>query len=88
MGNCSECGKKLLFWEGFIHPIQGKKYLLCSDCFGIIYKSMKFYNKCLFIGRKNHKKECYFWDSENKKCKNEKYFTNLNKKKKNIENLS
>ena len=60
MGNCSECGKKLRFWDGYRHPILGKKYLLCSNCYDLIDKSLEFYNKCLFEGRENHKKECYF----------------------------
>ncbi|GAI81199.1 unnamed protein product [marine sediment metagenome] len=44
-------------------------------------KSLEFYNKCLFEGRENHKKECYFWDSEKNRCRNEEYFKNINKKK-------
>lgn len=88
MSNCNECGKKLRFWEGYKHPILGKKYFVCRDCFERLYKSLEFYNECLFIGRQNHKKECYFWDSENKKCKNEKYFKNMNGTKNNSKNLS
>lgn len=83
MKSCSECGKKLRFWEGYIHPIQGRNYLVCSNCFDYINTGKKFYQKCLFEGRKNHKSECYFWDSKKKKCKNEKYFKDMDKKKKN-----
>jgi len=82
MGNCSECGKKLRFWQGYTHPIKGEKYLICNNCFDYINESREFFKKCLFEGRQNHKNECYFWDSENKKCKNEKYFKNMNEKKK------
>lgn len=78
MKNCNECGKKLRFFEGYAHPIFGKKYFLCTKCFDFISRSMKFYRKCLFEGRKNHKKECYFWDSKTKNCKNEKYFNKIN----------
>ncbi len=81
MGNCSECGKKIGFLGGYLHPIRGEKYLVCSDCFNKIDKSIGFYQKCIVEGRKNHKKECYFWDSKNKRCKNEKFFKNLNKKR-------
>ena len=88
MGNCTECGKKLRFWEGYRHPVRGKEYLVCSNCFDVIAKGIKFYNKCLFEGRQNHKNECYFWDSENNRCKNEKYFKNMNEKKNNSENVS
>jgi hypothetical protein len=76
MKNCSECGKKLGFLEGYKHPIKGEKYLVCPNCFYIIDKSMEFYKKCLFEGRQNHKNECFFWDPKNKKCKNEKHFKN------------
>ncbi len=81
MGNCSEGGKKLRFWEGYRHSILGKKYLLCSNCYDLMDKSLEFYNKCLFEGRENHKKEYYFWDSEKNRCRNEEYFKNINKKK-------
>jgi len=87
MGNCSECGKKLRFWKGYRHLVLGEKYLVCSDCFDVIDKSIEFYNKCLFEGRQNHKNECYFWDSEKNKCKNEKYFKNMNQKKNEIRAL-
>jgi hypothetical protein len=32
---CFECNKKLGFFEGYRHPILGKKDLLCSACFDI-----------------------------------------------------
>ena len=80
MENCSECGKKLRFLEGYRHPILGKEYLLCSNCYDLIAEGLEFYKKCLFKGRENHKKECYFWDSEKNKCRNEEYFKNINKK--------
>ena len=61
MGNCSECGKKLRFREGYRHPVLGEKYLVCSDCFDVIDKSIEFYNKCLFEGRQKHKKAVHFY---------------------------
>jgi hypothetical protein len=86
MVNCCECGKKLRFFDGYRHPIQGKKTLICKNCFEKISKSIEFYNICLFEGRQNHKNECYFWDVEKKKCKNENYFKNSkdNEKRKHI----
>jgi len=81
MGNCSECGKKLRFYEGYIHPLRGKKYVVCSACFDTIMKGIVFYNTCLFKGRENHKKECYFWDTQTKRCRNETYFQASKKKK-------
>jgi len=88
MRHCSECGKKLRFWEGYVHPIRGKNYLVCGRCFDFIDKGVEFYNKCLFEGRQNHKTECYFWDAEKKECRNEKYFTNMKKKMNNDKSLS
>ncbi len=81
MGNCSECGKKLRFFEGYIHPLRGKKYLVCRACFDTITKGIAFYKNCLFKGRENHKKECYFWDTQTKKCRNEAYLKASKNKK-------
>jgi hypothetical protein len=77
---CSECGKKLRFFEGFIHPALGKNYLVCYKCYDYINKGMEFYRECLLEGRHNHKKECYFWDNKKRRCKNEQYFKNFTKK--------
>ena len=74
MKYCCECGKELQFYEGYIHPIHGKKNLVCYKCFNYITVSLDFYQNCLSKGRQNHKNECYFWDSKQKKCKNENYF--------------
>jgi hypothetical protein len=87
MRRCSECGKKLRVFEGYRHPLRGKKYLVCSNCFDIIMKSIIFYNKCLFKGRENHKKECFFWDKEKNRCRNEEYFKKKNSKKNNPESV-
>jgi len=81
MGSCSECGKKLRFYEGYIHPLHGKKNLVCNACFDTIMKGIAFYNTCLFKGRENHKKECYFWDTQMKRCRNEAYFQAKKKNK-------
>ena len=79
MKYCCECGKKLRCFEGYIHPILGKKNLVCYKCLNHINISMEFYKNCLFNGRQDHKKECYFWDSKKKKCRNEKYFKDFNR---------
>jgi len=81
MSSCSECGKKLRLYEGYIHPLRGKKYLVCRACFEYITQGIAFYNTCLFEGRENHKKECYFWDAQTKRCRNEAYFQSRKKKK-------
>jgi hypothetical protein len=81
MGNCSECGKKLRFYEGYIHPLRGKKNLVCNACFNTIMKGIAFYNTCLFKGRENHREECYFWDAQTKRCRNEATFKQIRKRK-------
>ena len=81
MSSCSECGKKLHLYEGYSHPLRGKKYLVCKACFEYITKGIAFYNTCLFKGRENHKKECYFWDAKKKRCRNEAYLQARMKKK-------
>ena len=43
MKNCYECGKELKFWEGYSHPVLGKKELVCSKCFDILEESMEKY---------------------------------------------
>jgi hypothetical protein len=40
MKKCVECGKKLGILGGFIHPVKGNKFLLCSSCFDTIYESV------------------------------------------------
>ena len=40
MERCKECGKKLGLLESYQHPILGKDFLLCSDCFDSEYESV------------------------------------------------
>ena len=47
MRKCSECGKKLGFFEGYRHPIEGKKKCVCGKCWDKLEKSEKRY--CSFI---------------------------------------
>ena len=42
---CEECSKKLGFFEGYHHPAMGKKKLLFSNCFDVIYKSVEEWRK-------------------------------------------
>ena len=79
MKKCSECGKKINFLRSYYHPILGKNYYVCDNCYNYINKGLEYYKKCLYEGRENHKKECYFWDKEKKRCKNEKYFKAMKK---------
>jgi predicted amidophosphoribosyltransferase len=47
MRKCSECGKKLGFFEGYSHPVEGKKKCVCGKCWDKLEKSEKRY--CSFI---------------------------------------
>jgi hypothetical protein len=44
MKKCYECGKKLQFWEGYHHPILGKRELVCKECFDILEESILKYS--------------------------------------------
>lgn len=39
--NCAECGKKLGILSGYKHPVKGKKYAVCGDCFNTIDDSVR-----------------------------------------------
>ena len=45
MHECEECGKKLGFIEGYRHPVMGKNYLLCRNCFDTVSESVEKYQK-------------------------------------------
>ena len=44
---CSECGKKLGFFEGYRHPVEGKKKCVCGKCWDKLEKSEAKY--CSFV---------------------------------------
>jgi DNA-binding Lrp family transcriptional regulator len=43
--NCSECDKKLGFFEGYIHPIEGEKKCVCKKCWDELETSQRKYSK-------------------------------------------
>ena len=43
MNKCYECGKELKLWEGYRHPVLGKKELVCSKCFDILREDVENY---------------------------------------------
>jgi hypothetical protein len=45
MVECKECGRKLGIFEGYRHPLMGKKHLLCSNCFDTVSKSVEQWNR-------------------------------------------
>ena len=47
MRKCSECGKKLGFFEGYRHPVEGKKKCVCGKCWDKLEKSEAKY--CSFV---------------------------------------
>jgi len=44
---CSECGKKLRLFEGYHHPVEGRKKCVCGKCFDKIESSEAKY--CSFV---------------------------------------
>jgi hypothetical protein len=38
--NCEECGKRIGFLKGYIHPTMGKKHLVCSHCYDHVSDSV------------------------------------------------
>jgi hypothetical protein len=40
MVSCNECGKELGVFEGYRHPVMGKKHHLCSPCFDQVSESV------------------------------------------------
>jgi hypothetical protein len=52
MKECVECGKNLGIIEGYRHPIMGKEYLLCSNCFNTVFESVEKYREFIspYIG--------------------------------------
>ena len=55
MKKCYKCGKKLKFWEGYIHPNLGRKFLVCGKCFDKIEKSVKIYRDFIIDEVKQNK---------------------------------
>jgi len=45
---CSDCGKKLGAFEGFRHPVDGKKKCVCGKCWDKIEKSEEEYSDFIF----------------------------------------
>lgn len=43
--NCSECDKKLGFFEGYIHPVEGEKKYVCGKCWDKLETSMEKYGE-------------------------------------------
>jgi DNA-binding Lrp family transcriptional regulator len=46
--SCTECGKKLRFFEGYAHPTLGKKKCVCKTCWEKLKTSQTQYSKFLF----------------------------------------
>jgi hypothetical protein len=70
MKRCEECGKKLRLIEGYRHPILGKNFLICSNCFDVEYESKKKW-------REAHLPYVGFFENDSS---NNKYLLNLRKK--------
>jgi hypothetical protein len=47
MVECNECGKRLGFVDGYRHPVKGKKYQVCSNCFDSVNESVILWREFL-----------------------------------------
>ena len=66
MIKCNICGKKLKFWNGYYHPILGKKVIVCSKCFDNLNESIDRYREFIL---KDFKKENKIKINNNSKIK-------------------
>lgn len=59
--NCSECDKKLGFFEGYIHPIEREKKYVCGKCWEKLETSIRNYSKFISdaFNRKGSGAICY-----------------------------
>ncbi len=57
MKECVECGKKLGIIEGYRHPVMGRDYLLCRNCFDTVSASIEKYKEFLSAYNGFFKKE-------------------------------
>jgi DNA-binding Lrp family transcriptional regulator len=53
--NCSECGKKLKFFGGYRHPVEGKRKCVCGNCWTELESSERKYGS--FISNALNKKD-------------------------------
>ena len=42
---CEECGKKIGIFNGYNHPISGKKSIVCGDCFNSIDETLTLWRE-------------------------------------------
>ena len=66
MKKCSECGKELRFWEGYYHPVLGRKEIVCSKCFEKIESSVEDYRRFLLDSSEREKKKVAVKNIKNK----------------------
>jgi DNA-binding Lrp family transcriptional regulator len=51
--SCTECGRKLRFFEGYAHPALGKKKCVCKPCWEKLKTSQTQYSQFLFHALNN-----------------------------------
>ena len=42
---CEECGIKIGIFSSYNHPVNGKKSMICGDCFTRIYKDLTLWGE-------------------------------------------
>jgi hypothetical protein len=45
MKKCVECGKNVGFFQSYRHPVRGKDYYICNDCYDKISASVDQYRE-------------------------------------------
>jgi DNA-binding Lrp family transcriptional regulator len=52
---CSECGRKLLFLQGYRHPVKGWKKCVCRNCWDRIEESERNYSNFILNATNKNK---------------------------------
>jgi len=82
MVECEECGKKLGILEGYHHPVLGKRFLVCGNCFVKVDESIgKWRDFCLANSFNSESSKIKIQDEWSKSISSnlqlQKWFSNL-----------
>lgn len=62
MVECEECGKTLGIFEGYRHPVMGKKHYLCYPCFEKVNESVDRWKEFVLSNSFNKENTSYNYD--------------------------
>ena len=82
MVKCVECDKKLGILEGYLHPVLGKRFLVCKKCYTKVEEDIVRWSKfCLSDSFNAESSKIYIQEQWNKNLLNDlplqKWFRNL-----------